>query len=125
MSAGGQGGWMTVRSWAGVRQVDVFRREQDDSPMPDTGAPQNFHVLVRGRVELPPGDYTLRISADDYYHAWLDGAWLGQGPAPAYHDRYYYQEYPVAGGRTGRRRPPPNGRFRRPHRTLRRYPAAR
>ena len=68
--------------------------------MPETGAPQNLHVLVRGRVELPPGNYTLRISADDYYHGWLDGAWLGQGPAPAYHDGCYYQEYPVAGGRT-------------------------
>ncbi len=100
MSATGQGGWMTVPEWAGVRQVEVFRREQDDSPMPETGAPRNFHVLVRGQVELPPGDYTIRISADDYYHAWLDGAWLGQGPAPAYHDRYFYQEYAVAGGRT-------------------------
>ena len=101
MSAGEQGGgWMTISEWAGVRQVDVFRREQDNSPMPETGAPQNLHVLARGQVELPPGDYTLRISADDYYHAWLDGEWLGQGPAPAYHDRYYYQEYPVEGGRT-------------------------
>ena len=99
MSAGGQGGgWMTVPEWAGVRQANVFRREQDGSLVPDTGAPRNFHVLVRGRVELPPGDYTLRISADDYYHAWLNGAWLGQGPAPAYHDGYYYQEYPLAGG---------------------------
>ena len=93
-------GWMTIPEWAGVRQIDVFRREQDNSPMPETAAPQNLHVLVRGQVELPPGNYTLRISADDYYHGWLNGAWLGQGPAPAYHDHYYYQEYPVAGGRT-------------------------
>lgn len=93
-------GWMTIPEWAGVKQIDVFRREQDNSPKPETAAPQNLHVLVRGRVELPPGNYTLRISADDYYHGWLNGAWLGQGPAPAYHDRYFYQEYPVAGGRT-------------------------
>lgn len=93
-------GWMTIPEWEGGRQIDVFRREQDNSPMPETAAPQNLHVLVRGQVELPPGNYTLRISADDYYHGWLNGAWLGQGPAPAYHDCYYYQEYPVAGGRT-------------------------
>lgn len=100
MSAAGQGGgWMTVRSWAGVRPADVFRREGSDAPLPDTGAPRNVHVLVRGRAELPPGKYTLRISADDYYHTWLDGAWLGQGPAPAPRGCAYYQEYPVEGGR--------------------------
>ena len=93
-------GWMTIPEWAGVRQIDVFRREQDNRPLPDTGAPQNLHVLVRGQVELPVGNCTLRISADDYYHAWLNGEWLGQGPAPAYCDGYYYQEYPVEGGQT-------------------------
>ena len=93
-------GWMTIPEWEGVRQIDVFRREQDNSPMPKTGAPQNLHVLVRGQVELPVGNCTLRISADDHYHAWLNGEWLGQGPAPAYCDGYYYQEYPVEGGQT-------------------------
>lgn len=92
--------WLTVPEWAGVRQINVFRREQDDTPPPDTGAPENFHVLARCALTLPPGAYTLRITADDYYHGWLDGAWLGQGPAPAYHDRYSFQQYPLAGGRT-------------------------
>lgn len=90
---------MTIPEWAGVRPADVFRREGEDASLPDTGAPRNVHVLARGRVELPPGNYTLRISADDYYYAWLDGVWLGQGPAPAPQGRAYYQEYPVAGGR--------------------------
>lgn len=101
MSAAGQGGgWMTVPEWADVRPAGVFRREGSGDPLPDTGAPSNVHVLVRGRVKLPPGSCTLRISADDYYHAWLNGAWLGQGPAPAPRDRAYYQEYPVEGGGT-------------------------
>lgn len=81
----GRGGWMTIYSW---RQGG-----------PAAGADQNLRVLVRGRVELPPGEHTLRLSAWGYYHAWLDGAWLGQGPAPAGEGRYY-QEYPVEGGRT-------------------------
>ncbi len=100
MSAALGNGWMTILEWAGVRQIDLFRREQDGSPLPDTGALKNLHVLVRGQVKLPTGMYTLRISADDYYKGWLNGAWLGQGPAPAYHDNYSYQEYPVEGGRT-------------------------
>lgn len=90
--------WLTLPVWAGRTPVDPLRTEGDPSPRPAT--PQNVHVLVRGRVKLPPGRHTLRLSADDYYHAWLDGAWLGQGPAPAPRGRCYYQEYPVEGGRT-------------------------
>lgn len=91
-------GWLTIPEWAAVRPRDVSRAEGEPAPAPI--APQNVHALVRCRVELPPGDYTLRISADDYYHAWLDGAWLGQGPAPGTVDRYWYQAYPVSGGGT-------------------------
>lgn len=93
-------GWMTIPEWNEVRQINVFHREGDTRPLPRTGAPQNLHVLVRGRVELPPGPCVLRLSADDCYQAWLDGKWLGQGPAPGYHDHYNFQEYPVKGGRT-------------------------
>ena len=93
-------GWMTIRSWKNVRPADVFRREGEEGAVPGTGTPQNLHVLVRGRVKLPKGECVLRLSADDYYHAWLDGERLGQGPAPASYGRCYYQEYAVEGGRT-------------------------
>lgn len=59
----------------------------------------NLHVLARTEISLPPGDWTLRLSAKDCYHAWLDGQWLGQGPAPGVPEAYWYQEYPVEGGR--------------------------
>ena len=89
--------WLTLPAWAGRVPREPYRAEGDPSPEP--AAPQNVHVLARGRAELPPGAYTLRLSADDYYHAWLDGEWLGQGPAPARPGRSWYQEYPVEGGR--------------------------
>lgn len=62
-------------------------------------AEKNLHIFARTRVLLPPGNWVLRLSADDYYHAWLDGEWLGQGPAPGGPEAYWYQEYPVEGGR--------------------------
>lgn len=92
--------WMTIPEWREVEQINVFHRERDDRPLPKTGASRNLHVLVRGRVTLPSGQWVLRLSADDYYHAWLDGEWLGQGPAPSVPTAYRYQEYPVEGGRT-------------------------
>lgn len=90
--------WLTLPEWAGHTPRNPARAEGEEAPAP--AFPQNVHVLARCRAALPPGAYTLRLSADDYYHAWLDGEWLGQGPAPAGRGRCYYQEYPVAGGRT-------------------------
>lgn len=89
---------MTIPEWSDVKQVSVFRREQDQKPLPQSNAPKNLHVLVRGTVLLPKGKYVLRVSADDCYQAWLDGIFLGSGPAPGYPQRYFYQEYPITGG---------------------------
>lgn len=61
---------------------------------------QNLHILARVTIELPPGPSLLRLSAKDYCCAWLDGVWLGQGPAPGRPGACWYQEYPVQGGRT-------------------------
>ncbi len=76
-----RGGWMAAR-------------------LPDWEQAPHVCVLGRGRAALPPGRHMLRLSAGGYYYAWLDGKWLGQGPAPAGEGCRYYQEYPVEGGRT-------------------------
>ncbi|MCD8384865.1 MAG: family 78 glycoside hydrolase catalytic domain [Clostridiales bacterium] len=93
-------GWLTVPEWAAVRQIEVRRREQDFSPLPPTGAPDNLHVLARGVVTLGEGDYRLRLTADDHYQLWLNGVYTGQGPAPAYPERYPWLTYPLTGGQT-------------------------
>ena len=31
-----------------------------------------------------------KVTADDHYKAYLDGAFMGEGPAAAYHTKYYY-----------------------------------
>ncbi len=95
-----QTGWLTVPEWANVRQINVFRREQDTSPLPLTGAPTNFHALVRGTLTLEPGEYRLNLTADDHYQLWLNGVYTGQGPAPAYPERYPYLAYPLTGGQS-------------------------
>ena len=121
-------GWLTIPAWAGVVPRDVVRAE--GGPAPDPVALQNVHALVRGEFDLPPGAWTLELSADDYCHAWLDGTWLGQGGASFSREKKkqkelqsrppaseissvspeeekqaesgtcWYQFYPVTGGRT-------------------------
>ncbi len=93
------GVWMTLPALAGRTPVTLFRTEGEPCPAPLDGIPQNLHLLARLWIEVPEGGGVLRLSADDYAHAWLDGRWLGQGPAPGRPGMAWYQEYPLPAGR--------------------------
>ena len=92
-------GWITIPQWPENPVYNVFHREQELPSAGGEALPQNVHVLVRAVFDLPQGPCRLHVSADDYYHAWVNGKWLGCGPAPGYPTRYYYQTYPLSGGR--------------------------
>ncbi|MCD7955501.1 MAG: family 78 glycoside hydrolase catalytic domain [Lachnospiraceae bacterium] len=87
-------GWMTIPEWASVRQVDVCGREREAENLPRADASENFHVLVRGMIELPD-EYELLVAADDHYQLWIDGAYRGQGPSASCSDRCYYDSYSI------------------------------
>lgn len=93
------GVWMTLPQLARLAPADLWRVEGEPAPPPLFGVPQNLHVLARLWVEVPAGGGVLRLSADDYCHAWLNGRWLGQGPAPGRPGMAWYQEYPLSAGR--------------------------
>lgn len=53
----------------------------------------NLHFYLRKKFNLP--DRKLKqalcfVTGDDHYKLFLDGEFVGQGPAPAYHFDYYY-----------------------------------
>ena len=69
---------------------------------------KNRHTLFRKKFTLPAFDAkknraVLRITADDCYILRINGAYVTEGPAPAYPSAYYYNEidvteYLLAGG---------------------------
>ncbi|MCM1135807.1 MAG: family 78 glycoside hydrolase catalytic domain [Clostridium sp.] len=63
----------------------------------------NYHMLARYvfTVESGGGPVTLDITADDYYKVWINGVYIGQGPAPGYPFRYYYNRYDISGAVRG------------------------
>lgn len=59
----------------------------------------NQHVFLRNRIVLPekPIRHVLAfVSADDYYKLYINGNFVGQGPAPGYSDiEYHYNTIDV------------------------------
>lgn len=87
--------WLTTKDFEDITPGCMYHREQEPNPAPI--GPKNMHVLVRGIFSLGNMEKNallrIRISADDYYKAWLDSSFLGQGPAPGIPEEYYYNEY--------------------------------
>lgn len=63
----------------------------DEDTLQEAG-PRNLHVLARCSLEYTKhkGQVLAWITADDYYKLYVNGKFAGQGPAPAYPEKYYY-----------------------------------
>ena len=91
-----KGRWISDRVLANIAPRNVFHRQLQPLDLPaDTNS--NSHVLFRRKlaIDKKPTRATVFISADDYYKLYINGRFVAQGPAPAYHFRYNYNEIDV------------------------------
>jgi len=87
--------------FADLAPLEVWHKEH--APYEHPHHPEhlkNRHILFRKKFTLPEFDpqkncALLRITADDYYKLRINGAFVTQGPAPAYPSSYYYNEIDV------------------------------
>ncbi len=58
---------------------------------------RNQHMLVRHTFVLneKPKHAQIDISADDYYKLFINGCFVGQGPAQSYASHYFYNQYDI------------------------------
>ena len=91
-----QGKWISNATLASLRPRNVFHRQLDRIEL-DCSENRDRHVLFRRRFTLSstPSSARLLISADDYYKLYINGRFVAQGPTPAYHFRYHYNELDV------------------------------
>lgn len=78
--------------------IDYLAKELPEAT-PPTHDPtlQHHHMLFRNVFSLDALDapILLHISADDYYKLYINGHFIGQGPAPGYPFQYQYNTYDI------------------------------
>ena len=92
------GAWITDEEMAAKepRRVTCRALERKNLPPLDASV-QNKHILFRRTFNLEklPKEAHVFITADDYYKLYVNGRFVGQGPAPGFPEHTYYNEIDV------------------------------
>ena len=91
------GKWISDGALASREPRNVFHRQLERIDLP-ADAEENSHVLFRKKFNAKKavGDAKIFITADDYYKLYINGIFVAQGPAPAYHNCYNFNEIDVS-----------------------------
>lgn len=86
-----KGKWITDFEFCDIKPRDVFHKGFSKVDLP-CDEHRNRHILFRKKFILKsvPKESKIYITADDYYKLYINGKFVGQGPAPAYHFAYEY-----------------------------------
>lgn len=91
--------WIMDERFYGLTPVNVFRKQLDDPGRKEHREDlKNLHMLVRKKFTCTGTikDAFIDITADDYYKLYINGVFVGQGPAPGYYFSYNYNRYDIA-----------------------------
>ncbi|SHI02490.1 family 78 glycoside hydrolase catalytic domain [Clostridium grantii] len=93
-----QAKWIIDPEFLGLKTIDIFHKEKDKR---EYGVHRedfkNRHMLIRKKFsidEIKEKAY-INITADDYYKLYINGHFVGQGPAPSYYFEYNYNHYDI------------------------------
>ncbi len=87
------GKWISSGRFAELEKRNVFHRQLAPAVPPESLELQNRHVLFRKKFTLTAEEISsakIYISADDYYKLYVNGKFVGQGPAAGYDFHYFY-----------------------------------
>ena len=92
-----QGKFICHKDYENLKPIDVFHKElSPNQTEKHTENLWNRHTLFRKKVDLrKPKKAVLKITADDYFKLYINGAYVTQGPPPSYPNYYYFMEVDV------------------------------
>lgn len=91
--------WITDNRFCGLSPLNVFHKQFEKSEIVEHRADlKNLHMLVRKEFYLFDNHISahIDITADDYYKLFVNGRFVGQGPAPSYYYHYNYNRYDLS-----------------------------
>ena len=89
--------WITDGRFAGLNPLQVLHKaDAENENYHHADDLKNQHMLVRKTFETGTcRPAWIDISGDDYYKLYINGKFVGQGPAPSYHFAYNYNRFDV------------------------------
>ena len=89
--------WISPAEFAACEIKNLLCKEKDSKglvPVPDM---QNVHFYFKKKLNINKRDgVKIKITADDYYKLYINGKFVGQGPAQGYYFNYYWNEYDIS-----------------------------
>lgn len=93
------GKWIIDPAFKDLKPIELLHKQINEVVL-DTHKEnlKNRHMLIRKTftLETIEEEAYIHISADDYYKLYINGHYIGQGPAPAYVSAYYYNSYEIS-----------------------------
>ncbi|MDD4413769.1 MAG: alpha-L-rhamnosidase [Oscillospiraceae bacterium] len=94
------GRWICAREFSDKRPLNLLHPEREAASGGEHDESlKNFHMIVRKYLfieEIEKYDQIkIKLTADDYYKLYINGNFVGQGPAPGYYFAYYFNEFDI------------------------------
>ncbi|NHN31302.1 family 78 glycoside hydrolase catalytic domain [Paenibacillus agricola] len=90
--------WIMDDAFKGLEPINLFHKEMEPKQFEHKEDLKNLHMLARKSFVLSGGitDAFLDISADDYYKVYINGKFVGQGPAQGNYFHYFYNRFEIS-----------------------------
>jgi alpha-L-rhamnosidase len=90
--------WIMEPRFYGLPPIDIYHKEAVQVVLPEHKEElQQHHMLVRKSFHLEGAikEAYVDITADDYYKVYINGHFIGQGPAQGNYFHYFYNRFDV------------------------------
>ena len=89
--------WISPERFSSLEIKDLLYKERDARSVTRVEGAENLHFYFKKNIDIADvRGIKIRISADDYYKLYVNGVFVGQGPAQGYSFNYYFNEYDIS-----------------------------